>query len=62
MFNPLEKALFDALTEITKWPDKGTRYGQQNIKRYARAQLTYAAGLINDVPAKKRRTGQGEPA
>ena len=62
MFNPLEKALFDALTEITKWPDTGTRYGQQNIKRYAREQLTHAAGLINEAPARKRRTRQGEPA
>ncbi|MCG7401996.1 MULTISPECIES: hypothetical protein [Caballeronia] len=68
MLNPLEEALFNALAEIAKWPDVGKRYGQQNIKRYAREQLTYAAGLRESVepptlpPLKKRKSKQGEPA
>ncbi|SAK63322.1 hypothetical protein AWB80_02852 [Caballeronia pedi] len=44
-----EKIMLDALLAITKWPDTGTRYGQKNIKRFAREQLAYAAQFTGEA-------------
>jgi hypothetical protein len=43
-----ERVLLEALRAIAAWPDNGKRYGQQNIKRFAREQLTLAASLMED--------------
>ena len=36
------KRLLDALRQITEWPDGGNRYGQENIKRFAKAAIDAA--------------------
>jgi len=33
------EALLDALRQITEWPDGGSFYGQENIKRFAQATI-----------------------
>lgn len=34
--------LLDALRQIAEWPDGGNRYGQENIKRFARHTIDAA--------------------
>ena len=34
--------LLDALRQIAEWPDGGNRYGQENIKRFAKAAIDEA--------------------
>lgn len=36
------KLLADALRQIAEWPDGGNRYGQENIKRFAKAAIDEA--------------------
>jgi hypothetical protein len=51
-----EKFMLDTLTEIAKWPDNGTRYGQKNIKRYAKMALVHLASIDQEAleEAKKK--------
>jgi hypothetical protein len=45
--------LEDALRQIAEWPDGGNRYGQENIKRFAKAAIAEAEA--SDVHAENKR-------